>query len=162
MGEAQWRAYWASTVGSILVAVEFVLLVALGSGDAWWWVAVGGVGLSAGMTFFALSVIQLRRHGGESLVDPSALVQTGVYSIVRHPQYVAWLMFAVSLALIVQHWTVIAMGVVAVVLYLVDFRKVDKDEGLDKFGDVYREYMKRVPGWNPLAGVWRRIRRGGV
>lgn len=50
------------------------------------------------------------------------------------------------------------MGAAAIVLACVDFRKVD-DLDLAKFGDPYRAYMERVPGWNFVAGFWRRLRR---
>ena len=29
----------------------------------------------------------------------------------------------------------------------------------EEFGDEYRDYMQRVPGWNVAAGLWRRARR---
>lgn len=43
------------------------------------------------------------------------------------------------------------------VLFCKDFREVDSSD-IAKFGDAYRDYMERVPGWNPVAGVWRWIR----
>jgi len=88
----------------------------------------------------------------------TALVTRGPYTLVRHPQYLACDLLALAVICITQHWSVIAVGVVAIASNHLTIMKADRDL-IDKFGDSYREYMQRVPGTNLIAGMWRWIRR---
>jgi protein-S-isoprenylcysteine O-methyltransferase Ste14 len=87
-------------------------------------------------------------------VKTTKLVDSGLYAIVRHPQFVAWPLMSVAVALISQHPVVIVVGAAAFVFSSLDFRHVDA-RNVEKFGEEYRRYMDRVPGWNFVAGVWR-------
>jgi protein-S-isoprenylcysteine O-methyltransferase Ste14 len=157
--QPKWIASWLVTG---LVIGQIVLLIVLGGGDIAWLRYSGFSLWTVAAVFGWLPIIQFKRHGGvaagDSYVETTRLVDTGLYAIVRHPQYVAWPMMAAAVALVSQHPVVIAMGAVAVGLACIDFRTVDA-RNVAKFGDEYREYMERVPGWNPVAGLWRRIRR---
>jgi protein-S-isoprenylcysteine O-methyltransferase Ste14 len=64
----------------------------------------------------------------------------------------------VGLMLIAQHWLVIAMGAVAVVLNYIIALGADR-AGIEKFGDAYRRYMQKVPRMNFLLGLMRLLRR---
>jgi len=158
----QWKKYWASTAGSVLTVMQVVLWVAYGSGDVRWLTVSGIVLWCVGVVFAWVPIFQFKRQGGvargESYVKTTVLVDTGVYAIVRHPQFISWPMFSVALMLITQHWLVVALGATSIALYGKDFRAVDA-LAIEKFGDAYRDYMDRVPGWNPLAGVWRWARQ---
>jgi protein-S-isoprenylcysteine O-methyltransferase Ste14 len=98
---------------------------------------------------------------GTSYVQTTKLVTSGVYAVVRHPQYLAGMLLNVALPLVGQHWLVATLGVPPFVLTLVDARLADR-AALEKFGEGYRRYMKEVPGLNFLSGIVRwltRIRR---
>jgi protein-S-isoprenylcysteine O-methyltransferase Ste14 len=157
--QPKWIASWLATG---LVIGQIILLVVLGGGDVTWLRYAGFSLWAVAAVFGWLPIVQFKRHGGvargDSYVKTTRLVDTGLYAIVRHPQYVAWPLMAVAVALVSQHPVVIAMGVVATGMACVDFRTVDALD-VAKFGDDYREYMERVPGWNPVAGVWRWVRR---
>ncbi len=162
MRDWQWKEYWASTAGSVLTVAQVVLWIVNGSGEVRWLALLGVALWSVGVIFSWVPIIQFKRQGGvakgESYVKTTVLVDTGIYAIVRHPQFISWPMFSVALMLIVQSWLVVALGVVSIALYVQDFSKVDA-MNIDKFGDAYRDYMERVPAWNPVAGVWRWARR---
>lgn len=157
--EPKWIASWITTG---LVIGQIILLIVLGGGEVEWLRYAGFVLWALAAVFGWVPVYQFKKHGGvaegDSYVETTRLVDTGLYAIVRHPQYVAWPLTGVAVALVSQHPAVIAMGAAAIVLACVDFRKVD-DLDLAKFGDPYRAYMERVPGWNFVAGFWRRLRR---
>ncbi len=102
----------------------------------------------------------LRRQGeppkGKSYVETTRLVDTSLYAVVRHPQYLGVLLFALSLALIAQHWLVILLGVISATFMVLEIQAADQD-GIAQFGDGYREYMRRVPQINLPLGLFRLI-----
>ena len=125
--------------------------------------AYAGVGLYAfsGLIFGGLPVFEFRKKGGvkkgKSYIHTTQLVDTGIYSIVRHPQYVTFMLWAIAGMLLFQHWIVVLLGVPIFPLTYIDLIKADKD-AIEKFGDDYRAYMKRVPRANFLIGILRRPR----
>jgi protein-S-isoprenylcysteine O-methyltransferase Ste14 len=106
----------------------------------------------------------LRRRGGvtqgESYVQTTRLVDTNLYAVVRHPQYFAGMLFNFALMLLSTNWLVIILGLVSMVLIYLDIRAADQ-EGIEKFGDEYRDYMRRVPRANFLLGIIRLVKRSG-
>jgi len=122
-----------------------------------------GVGLYvfSGCTFGMLPVIEFRKKGrvkkGKSYIHTTKLVDTGIYSIVRHPQYVTFIMFAIAGMLLFQHWIIIILGIPIIPLTYIDLIRADKDS-IEKFGDDYKAYMKRVPRGNFLLGIIRLFR----
>jgi len=161
----QLKKYWASGTGTVLILAEIALWVVYGSGDIGWLTILGVVLWCLGVVFAWVPIFQFKRQGGvakgDSYVRTTVLVDTGIYAIVRHPQFVSWPMFSVAVALIVQRWPVSVLAGVSIVLISLDFRKADASN-IGKFGDSYREYMERVPGWNPVLGLWRWVRRKTV
>ncbi len=145
-----------------LVVGQIALLVALGGGEIVWLRYAGFALWAVAAVFGWLPVYEFRKRGGvpqgASYVHTTRLVDDGLYAVVRHPQFVAWPMMSIAVSLVSQHCAVIALCPPAIALAALDFRKVDR-RNMEKFGDPYREYMLRVPGWNPVAGVWRLLRR---
>jgi protein-S-isoprenylcysteine O-methyltransferase Ste14 len=119
-----------------------------------------GVGLyvCSGLIFGGLPVIEFRRRGGvrkgSSYVHTTRLVDTGIYSIVRHPQYVTFMLWAAAGMLLFQHWMVVLLGIPVFPLTYVDLIRADRD-AVAKFGDDYKRYMERVPRMNFFAGLFR-------
>jgi len=127
-------------------------------------VAYVGVALYvlSGIIFGMLPVMELRKQGrvrqGKSYIYTTQLVDTGVYSIVRHPQYVTFILWAIAGMLLFQHWIVILSGIPIIPLTYIDLVKADKD-AMEQFGGDYQDYMKRVPRANFLLGIIRRLHR---
>jgi protein-S-isoprenylcysteine O-methyltransferase Ste14 len=122
------------------------------AGVVLWWI---------GAIFGWLPIFALRRSGGvskgKSYVHTTELVDSGIYAIVRHPQMgTAWLLMSLSLVLIAQHWSSLALAAPTMALVYLDLLKAD-DRLVEKFGDAYRQYMERVPRVNVIAGAIRLI-----
>ena len=123
-----------------------------------------GVGLYvfSGIVFGVLPVVEFREKGGvkkgRSHVHTTKIVDTGIYSIVRHPQYVTFILWAIAGVLLFQHWIIIILGIPIIPLTYFDLIRADKD-AVEKFGDDYKAYMKRVPRANFLLGIIWRLRR---
>jgi protein-S-isoprenylcysteine O-methyltransferase Ste14 len=126
--------------------------------------AYAGVGLYvfSGMVFGMLPVFEFRKKGGvrkgQSYIHTTKLVDTGIYSVVRHPQYVTFIMWAIAGMLLFQHWIVILLGVPVIPLTYIDLIRADK-ACVERFGDAYKAYMKKVPRANFLLGIIRRFRK---
>lgn len=160
---------WKDSVPVTLVTILFISQIVIGiylvSGVSQIDVlAYAGVGLYAfsGLVFGGLPVFEFRRKGGvkkgESYIHTTQVVDTGIYSVVRHPQYVTFMLWAVAGMLLFQHWIIVLLGIPIFPLTYVDLIKADND-AVAKFGDDYRAYMKRVPRANFLLGIIRRFRK---
>jgi protein-S-isoprenylcysteine O-methyltransferase Ste14 len=152
-----------SSIASVLTVAQIVLAFFLhgpgSEGLAWTgWICVWSSGI-----FGILPVITFRRKGGvrkgESYMKTTALVDTGIYAIVRHPQGgTAWLLINLGVMLIAQHWTSVVLGLASMVLAYADSFKADQ-YCIEKFGDAYRDYIERVPRVNFVAGIVRLVLR---
>jgi len=76
--------------------------------------------------------------------DETALVTTGPYGIVRNPIYLGIYVSITSLALVAASWLLLLPGLA---LCAILYTQMSKEEAalVDRFGDAYREYMKRTP-----------------
>jgi len=122
-----------------------------------------GVGLYvfSGWIFGMLPVMEFRKKGGvkkgKSYIQTTQLVDTGIYSIVRHPQFTTWMLWAIAGMLLFQHWIVILLGTPIIPLTYIDLLRADK-RLIEKFGDDYKHYMQKVPRANFLLGIIRLLR----
>ncbi len=112
--------------------------------------------------FFAFApMFILRKAGGvpkgKNYIHTTEFVDTSLYAVCRHPQYVAGMLFNLALMLLAQHWLIIAIGSISAVLIYLVIRQADND-GVEKFGDEYRLYMQRVPRANFLRGLIRLLK----
>jgi len=117
----------------------------------------GWVIWALGTVFAIVPIFTLRARGkvpeGKSYMETKALVDTGIYAVVRHPQGgTAGLLFNVALALIGQHWLLVVLAAVGMALIYLDTFNADEN-CIDKFGDEYERYMQRVPRVNFVAGL---------
>jgi protein-S-isoprenylcysteine O-methyltransferase Ste14 len=125
------------------------------------WVGYAAWTLSA--VFGIAPIITFRVKGrvpkGKGYMHTTVLVDSGVYAIVRHPQYLAGVLINLALTLITQHWLIGLLGLVATGITIADAFRADRD-GIEKFGAEYERYMQRVPRMNFVAGIVRLARRG--
>lgn len=161
----EWKKYVLSCIWGPLLAVQIILVFICGIFNE----AGLDVVLYLGWMIWAISVVLgwmpifiLKRKGGvkkgNSYIHTTTLVKTGIYSIVRHPQYTAGILFSIALILISQSWLIAGIGAIVVPLSYVDILTTDKHE-VEKFGDEYKRYMKNVPRINFILGIVRLLRR---
>jgi protein-S-isoprenylcysteine O-methyltransferase Ste14 len=91
---------------------------------------------------------------GRSYMKTTVLVDSGIYSIVRHPQFLAGILISLALALISQYWLNAFLVLPVVVGTILDSRRADADL-LQKFGEDYGLYMENVSGLNPVPRLSR-------
>jgi len=113
-------------------------------------VVVGYIILGIGAMFFILSVFTLRRKGTGNVVN------SGIYGIVRHPMYLGGMVMFFSHIFLGQNWIVVISTIVAIVCCYLIILSADR-RNIEKFGDNYKLYMKRVPRTNFLSGIIRLV-----
>lgn len=79
------------------------------------------------------------------------LVTNGIYRYVRHPLYTFGSSMFVSFAMMADNWFIAALGIMAFVAMAI---RTPKEEAnlIEKFGDEYREYMRRTGRFIPKFG----------
>ncbi len=77
-----------------------------------------------------------------------ALATTGPYARIRHPQYAAFVL--IMLGFLVQWPTLLTLVMFPVLVFMyVRLARREEREVLNEFGEVYRLYAGRVPGFIP-------------
>jgi len=115
-----------------------------------------------GMILVMAPIITFPRHGGvargKSFVHTTRLVDTGIYSVVRHPQYLGGILaLFLTTILFYPHWLFAVLGIPGVLILY--FSTIWEEKRLiQQFGDDYVAYMKRVPRMNIIQGIIRRCR----
>ena len=79
-----------------------------------------------------------------------ALATTGPYAYVRHPQYVGFILVMFGFLLRWPTLLTLAMFPVLVWMY-VRLAHTEERDALSTFGDAYRRYAARVPGFIPRS-----------
>ena len=106
-----------------------------------------------------LPIFTFRSRGninGRSYTDTTVVVYSGIYGIVRHPQYLAGMLINIALPLITQHGLVLLLGLFTLVVYYWN-TFIEEEENLRKFGEPYRDYQSKVPRVNFLLGLFRLV-----
>jgi len=95
---------------------------------------------------------------GKSYLYTTKLVDKGIYAIIRHPYWLCWILLTISLTLLSQHIIMITLTIIASpIIYLETF---NLDKGLiEKFGENYIKYKKKVPRMNLIYGFIKYIIR---
>jgi len=103
-----------------------------------------------------LPIYEFKRKGevpkGKSYVHTTVFVDSGVYSILRHPQFLAGILLSLAMIFIAQHWSVLISGCLVISILYKDMMNADQ-AGIEKFGNEYKDYIERVPRMNFLIGL---------
>jgi len=123
---------------------------------------IGWLVWAFGMVLVMAPIVIFPRRGevpkGKSFVNTTRLVDTGIYAVVRHPQYTGGI-FAIFIptALWYPHWLFGVLGVIGIVVVYMSCREEDQ-RLIKKFGNDYVAYMNRVPRMNIFLGIIRLLR----
>ena len=115
------------------------------------WVRWLGVGIGI---LCVLGIYWLFSSIGSGITPTSAtrkehqLVTSGPYRWVRHPLYTVGSFLFISFGMMADNWFIAALGILT--FFLMASRTPKEEANLiEKFGDEYREYMKRTGRYFP-------------
>jgi len=79
------------------------------------------------------------------------LVTNGIYRYIRHPLYTFGASMFIAFGMMADSWFIAALGIFTFILMAI---RTPKEEAnlIEKFGDEYREYMKRTGRFFPKLG----------
>lgn len=125
--------------------------------------ALGWVAWGIGFPLVLTPIIMFPKRGGvpkgRSFVRTTRLVDTGVYAIVRHPQYLGGILSIFLTTLLwYPHWLFAVLGTIGALVLYVSARDEDKLL-IERYGAAYVDYMRRVPRMNILLGLIRVIKK---
>lgn len=123
----------------------------------------GWVVWAIGMVLVMTPIVMFPRRGGvpkgKSFVHTTQLVDTGIYAVVRHPQYLGGILsLFIATLLFYPHWLFAVLGIPAAVILYWSAGEEEKDL-MERFGDDYQTYMESVPRMNPILGIMRLWKR---
>ncbi len=118
------------------------------------WARWLGVGIGILSTF---GIYWLFSSIGNGITPTSAtrkehkLITNGIYRYIRHPLYTFGASMFVSFGMMADSWYIAALGVLTFIIMAI---RTPKEEAnlIEKFGDEYREYMKRTGRFFPKLG----------
>ena len=126
---------------------------------------IGWIFWAIGMVLVMAPIVMFPRRGGvtkgKSFVHTTRLVDTGIYAVVRHPQYLGGILALFLTTLLwYPHWLFAILGIIGSAVLYLGTRQEEK-RLIQQFGDEYRDYTKRVPRMNLISGIIRlRQQRG--
>ena len=156
------KLLYEMTILTVLIIVQIVLfIIFFNYGQFAVLKYIGYFCWALSAIFGWLPIYELKKKGkvpkGKSYVSTTELVTSGVYSIVRHPQFLAGVLLSLAFILISQHWSVLILGIPVIIILYKDMFNADKS-GIKKFGDDYKRYIEKVPRMNFLIGFMRLIK----
>ena len=124
---------------------------------------LGNVIVGVSILLIVLAIVTLRRKGkpqeGEAFTATTVVAKRGVYSVVRHPLYLGWLLTYPAAMLVSQHWLIVILGVSGIASIDQLTRTAD-EELVEKFGIDYETYIQEVPRLNIIKGIFRKLNEG--
>lgn len=116
--------------------------------------AVGTVGVvltAAGLLMWIVGVVTVM-----VAYNRDQLVTSGVFALVRHPVYAAWItLIFPGLALLIRSWPMFITPLIAYAIFRRFIRR--EDEYLEqRFGQAYLDYRRRVNQVIPIPRFWQK------
>jgi protein-S-isoprenylcysteine O-methyltransferase Ste14 len=109
---------------------------------------LGWLLLGTGGLISVSSIITLHKKGTSKITD------CGLYGIIRHPMYLGGLIMFLSHSFFGQNWVIILNSVIgSICCYLIILSGDQRN--IEKFGEDYNNYMKKVPRINFIIGIKR-------
>jgi protein-S-isoprenylcysteine O-methyltransferase Ste14 len=124
---------------------------------------LGWIFWAIGMILIMAPIVMFPRKGGvskgKSFVHTTKLVDTGIYAVVRHPQYLGGILAVfIATPLLYPHWLFAVLGIPGIIItYWSTF--LEERNLVKRFSDDYVTYARRVPRMNLILGIIRVIKK---
>jgi protein-S-isoprenylcysteine O-methyltransferase Ste14 len=125
-----------------LLAIVYSIFLPLRPGTAWFF-----IGFSLFIIGFILMIIATSNF---ITTATNKLITKGAYKFSRNPMYLATLFICMGAGIAAASWLFIFLSIIMAFCF---HREIFIEERycLDKYGNVYREYLNSVPRWIGVA-----------
>jgi protein-S-isoprenylcysteine O-methyltransferase Ste14 len=141
----------------IIVPLRFALASWTELGIMSEWVQGPGLFLAlAGFVLWLWATVELVKEGRGTplpLDPPVRLVATGPYARIRNPMHVGLVTLLLGVGLLFRSPAFLLFALAVVALVAAYTRWVEDPSLERRFGDRFRVYRSRVPGWIPRGGA---------
>lgn len=121
-----------------LLALGYSVFLPLQLGTTWFY-----IGLSVfiiGLTLMALATFNFIATPADQLITK------GAYQFSRHPMYVATFFICLGAGIATGSWLFILFSIIMALCFYQE-ALIEERYCLDRYGNVYQEYINRTPGW---------------
>ena len=108
--------------------------------------------ITIALAFITFVTFKSKGKPKKGIEETTVLIEGTIFGVVRHPLYLGFALWGIGQILAIQSIISVALGVIAVFCSWMASKKED-EFNLRKFGDDYRQYMKKVPMWNVVKGL---------
>lgn len=117
---------------------------------------VGAAFSACGLGLFGWSFVAYRTVGtGHYIDEDHQVVQSGPYSLVRHPMYCAAAFIWLGLALAASDWALLTLTFAYVIPTYYFYAKEEEAMMVEGLGSAYAEYVSKVPMLFPRPlNIW--------
>lgn len=123
---------------------------------------IGIAFLIPAFVLWLLPVFTLRTYGdidpGGSFLATTELVDKGIYRLIRHPQYLGFMLLSIGMCFYFQLDMTIIFSALTIIFLAFGIREEEKLL-TNQFGEDYEEYKKRVPSLNIFISLFRLLKK---
>lgn len=148
------------TGGILLLFANFVMILIVNpEPEIGWADNLGTILWMLGFLLWLFPAITMRksvkrRQKGQTYMETDILVKSGIFKVIRHPQYLGFIFFNTGFIGITQRPLPIILALISILFIVYGIRYEDKE--LEKrFGEKYLEYKKKTPAFNLFLGITR-------
>ncbi len=115
---------------------------------------VWAVGQLIGSPIVIAGILLIYKGWKEVVFKRGTLVTEGIYTVVRHPQYLGFLLVTLGQFLV---WPTIPTAILWPLLALLYYRQAKREEAVlaEKFGDRFQAYARKTPMFVPRIRLTR-------
>ncbi len=126
------------TQGFWIGATLYSVFVPFQVGTPWLW--IGLASFIAGLVILVLATVSV------ACTPTDKPFTSGVYRFSRHPMYLSMIFVYLGVSIAAASWLFLLITVITFFLQLYQAKKEER-YCCEKFGDAYREYMRRTARW---------------
>jgi len=150
---------------AVLSFLLFIVFIVVGEcvehGENHFLKIAGFISLLGAIIFIFPPFYLLQKHGciekGKAYLYTQQIVTRGLYAIVRHPQYLGYVLLVVGFMLLHQNWFSLFIGTL-MILSLYMQARAEEEYLVKKFGKRYLDYAEKVPCFNFVLGLIRMLK----